>query len=117
MFLLTLCVLALGGCDKPSELSPNSSTQVQPAASQDSQAADEARQQLDGLLDDQEQLAEQFAAAKREGDMATAKSLFTDFEKMDADFNSQLEALQGQLSPGTATEISRRHRDIVKKLY
>lgn len=114
--LMVLCVFILGGCDKASEPVPKASGQAQSAASQESREADEARQTLDWLLDDQEQLAEQFAAARHGGDLAAAKSLFTEFEKIEADFNSQFEALEGRLSPGTATELSRRHRDIVRKL-
>ena len=108
--LASLASITLSGCNSlPGAL--DSSKQVKPVETESY-----SKKFLLGILDDQEMLVEQIREAKNSGDMTTAKNLLAEFEVMEIHFNAELEGVKGSLSSVEATEISRRHSEIIRKL-
>jgi hypothetical protein len=115
--LISLVSINLSGCDKVAELLPGASEDGKQAENNTVEEENYVQGPLLVILDDQEMLSEQIREAKNSGDMMTVKVLFEEFEAMEADFNAGFEAVQGELTSAEATEISRRHRDIIRELH
>ena len=68
------------------------------------------------LIDEQSRLADAIIEARNHNDREELKRLFAEFEGLEADFQKEFSKANPDLTASEANEISRSHRDIMRKL-
>ena len=118
--IMGLAVIALttpvfSGCDKLSEFLPKSE-QSSTSQAPETEVASYAASQLSWQLDALDNQVERILRERGSGDQQQIRTLMDNFFRMEEAFRNDLERLSGELSSGESIELSRRHRDIVRRL-
>lgn len=68
------------------------------------------------LIDHQGRLADNIVDARRNNSRDEVKRLFAQFEEFEAEYQTQFRQAESKLTAAEATEISRKHRDVMRRL-
>ena len=75
-----------------------------------------AKDDLLNLIEDQDRLVDDIVEARQRNDRDGMKRLFAEFEELETQFQATFSEINSKLSTADANEISRQHREIMRKL-
>lgn len=75
-----------------------------------------AKDDLLNLIEDQSRLVDDIVEARKSNDRDGMKRLFAEFEELETQFQATFSEMNSNLSTADANEISRQHREIMRKL-
>ena len=87
---------------------------VESAASADT--VNYAKDELLNLIEDQSRLVDDIVEARKSNDRKGMKRLFAEFEELETQFQAAFIEANTNLTTAEANEISRNHREIMRKL-